>query len=193
MSWDIELVTILRYMVADTGTGSPPGEPPNYVYSDNSLQTLILAALRLIQIEILNLATYTVNVSGMLLSPDPTEAATKDDGAVALILTKAACIIDNSEARLAAKRAVIMRDANKLVDLTEVSKAKIAIWEKGWCQNYQDIKFEYALGNSYAGMAVIGPFRLEMNWMPGPWLPDGNSIGYNYIDNNNAQLYGRYR
>jgi hypothetical protein len=189
MAWNDELPILLRYMVFDIG--------PSPVYSDSTLQSLFLAAAQLIQTEISFSGSYAVDIVGGIITPDPTVDPGRDNAFINLTLAKAGCLIDNAEARLAAKRAVIMRDANKLVDLTEVSRAKIALWKNGWCNNYKTIKFDYLLGNAATGIAIIGPFRLEMNWMPGPWTPDGDGIplgteGSSAIFGGNS-TYGRYR
>jgi hypothetical protein len=187
-TWHVDMVTMLRYMVSDTGNP--------FVYSDASLQELILVAGRLTQMDIQFSQNYQVNIAQMSLSPDPS-LEPRDEDFISFTTMKAACIIDNAEARLAAKRAVIMRDASKSVDLTEISRAKIELWKNGWCKTYKDSRFAYLMGDVTAGVAVLGPFRLEMNWMPGPWTPDGGGTGGYYAGGgyfgNDTLSDGRYR
>jgi hypothetical protein len=197
--WDTEMTTLLRNLVGDWGTGTPSGEPPNYTYSDSRLQEIILVAAQLVQQEAGFKQYYTIDISSILIDPDPTLDDTRDDSFINLIVLKAACIIDNAAARLAASRGVVMRDIGKEIDLRTVSQAMLTIWQKGWCQNYSDARFEYLYTSaSVAGQAIIGPFREYLNTPAGPWNPDGYDIapigtavygGYR----NNMLNDGRYR
>jgi hypothetical protein len=170
LTWQTETTMTLRYMVADTAIPA--------TYTDISLQELFLIGAHFVQTEITFPTPYKINVAKLLISPDPTLDISRDDPFIDLAILKAACIIDNNEARLAAKRAVIMRDAQKTIDMRQVSLSKIEIWKNGWCNEYETARFQYALGNVSAGAAVLGPFRLEMNWMTGPWTPNGYGVPY---------------
>jgi hypothetical protein len=175
--WNIEMVRLLRNLVADWGTGSPAGEPTVYTYSDNRLQEIILLSAQLVQQEVPFTDYYTSDISSMTLDPDPTLDEIRDDGFINLTLLKAACIVDNAAARLAASRGVVMRDAGKEIDLRTVSQSMLVIWQKGWCQNYQDARLEFLYTDaSSAGAAIIGPFREYLNTPAGPWNPDGYDI-----------------
>lgn len=170
--WISPCIILLRSMIADM--------IPPYRYADGSLQSLLASAAQLITTEIGS--TYVIDVVQQTIDPDPVDSL--DNSFVNLMVLKAACIVDNSEARLATTRGVLLRNADKTVDLTKVSEGKLAIWKNGWCKNFDTAKIEYLTGDgSAAGMAIIGPFRAEVNWPSGPWTPDGMAVYYD----------GRYR
>ena len=184
MSWSTEMVLVLRYMIGDLGTGSPAGEPPTFIYDDSRLQGLLLVAAQLAQTEMAFPVAYTVNVSQLILTPDPTSTAvypssSRDDGFINLVCLKAACIIDNSEARAAAGKGVKMRDDKKEIDTRNISADKIAILKVGWCKNYETAKYAYLSGNVQVGTAILGPFRQFSNSQSGPWTPDGGGDLFN--------------
>lgn len=171
MAWDNEMVILLRYMVDDFS------QPQRY--ADDTLQQLILGSVTLVSGEgLVFSSTYTTSINDYTLEPDPTDVDGRDDSFISLVLTKAACIIDSAEARKASGRAVAMRDAGKSIDLNGIASAKLQIWQKGWCANYKEIKYQYLTGNTDAGIAVLGPFRLEMNACGGSWSPDGYGTPY---------------
>jgi hypothetical protein len=152
--WQNEITILLRHLIADVG--------PAYTYGEISFPTY-----------------YQINVAALSIIPDPTIAPNRDDSFINLITLKAACIADGASARLAAQKSVIMRDADKMIDLHYVSPAMLDIWKKGWCKNYDDARYEYLAGNvGSAGTAIIGPFRdyaAAGGYGNGPWTPDGGS------------------
>jgi hypothetical protein len=169
--WQVEMVILLRHMIGDIN------EP--YVYTDNRLQELILVSSQFVNTEVGGFQQkYQVNVQQLLLKPDPTMSDTRNDSFINLSVLKSACIIDNCVARLAANKSMLLRDADKSVDLRDVGTNIVAIWKAGWCKNYTDAKFEYMAGNmGMAGAAVIGPFRVWSNYNVGPWNIDGAYVG----------------
>jgi hypothetical protein len=186
--WTVEMTIILRHMVYDLA--------PTPTYADTRLQQLILVSAQLVQGELSVPNPYVVDIVNGTISPDPTADNTRDDSFINLVLTKAACIIDNGEARLAAGKGVRMRDADKEIDLRSASEGKLAIWSKGWCQNYKQTRLEFLAGGSAtAGAAIVGPFREEINIPSGPWTPDGYGLGLGYAPEYgyNGAEYGRYR
>ena len=195
MAWPTEMTVILRHLINDLGTGSSPGEPTVFTYDDTRLTALLLVAAQLTQQDVTFGQTYTINISELLLSPDPTLPPTRDDAFINLSILKAACIIDNSEARYAAKRAVLMRDNNFTVDNRGAAEAVLQIWQKGWCEHYANARYEFMAGNvGSAGGAIIGPFRVYAGYYGGPWTPDGNYAGSILYGNGMDTLNdGRYR
>jgi hypothetical protein len=189
--WTLEMPLILRHMINDVGATA--------TYPDMRLQQLILVSAQLVQAELNLNQKYAVDVVNLTIVPDPTGATdgfSRDDSFMNLVMMKAACIIDNSEARYAAGRGVMMRDADKQIDLRGVSEAKVTIWSKGWCQNYKDTRFEYMAGGAgTVGTAIVGPFREEINTPVGPWDVDGYGVGVGYAPEYgyNGAEYGRYR
>jgi hypothetical protein len=173
MAWNQEMLIILRHMISDLAT------PPTY--SDSRLIQLLAVAAQFVQEEVGQFQqSYSIDVVNSTITPDPTltqdGVSVRDDSFMNLTMIKAACIIDGAAARLAAQRSVIMRDADKQIDLHFVSPAVLQVWQKGWCKNYEDTRFEYVAGNSgAAGTAIIGPFRAYAA-AGGPWTPDGGDV-----------------
>ena len=171
-------------MINDVGIPVPTpagtsATPLTYAYSDDRLKELLLSSAQLMQGEITFSQVYTINILGGVLSPDPT-LGIRDDAFINLVMLKAACIIDNCEARYASKRAVYMRDGSNYVDMRGQSQSALALWKKGWCQNYSDARFEFMAGNTAsAGMGIIGPFRIAANadvYGAQGWTPDGYGV-----------------
>jgi hypothetical protein len=185
--WSDEMVIILRNLIADVS--STP------TYDDSRLQQLLLIAGQFNQQDVTFKQAYAINVVDATLTPDPTDVTTRDDAFINLALLKAACIIDNNEARLAAKRAVLMRDNTFTVDNRSVAESILQIWQKGWCQHFVDARYEFLAGNiGSAGGAVIGPFRVYAGYYGGPWTPDGNYAGGSVFGVGSDVLNdGRYR
>jgi hypothetical protein len=180
--WTEPCIVLLRAMVGDMI------QP--YTYSDDSLQSVLAAAAQLNLTEIGFKTDYFVDVVDEVIDPDPVDA--EDNDFVNLMTIKAACIIEANQARIAAKRGVVMRDNTKSIDLSKVADAIIQIWKNGWCKNYEQAKFDYFLYGSYAiGAAIVGPFRAYVNWPAGPWSPDGDYTGYS--GGTGLGVDGRYR
>lgn len=185
MAWNAEMLIILRHMISDLGI------PPTY--ADTRLTQLIAVSAQFVQQEVGSFQqNYSIDVVNSIITPDPTVTevgvSIRDDAFINLVLLKSACITDNSAARLAAQRAVSLRDADKQIDLRNVSAAMLTIWQKGWCQNYEDTRYAYLAGDvGAAGTAIIGPFRdyaAAGGYGGGPWTPDG---GYAY---GGSAIYG---
>ena len=92
MSWQGQLSTITRYLVDDI-------DSTKYKYSDSRIETTIVVASQFVTLEVDLENTYTINVEQCSLSPDPTDAGTKDDAFINLVCLKAASIIVGSEVR----------------------------------------------------------------------------------------------
>ena len=77
MSWQGQLSTIVRHLINDT-------DPSDYKYTDQRIETSILVAgkLMLMSVEFKN--TYSINVEGCRLIPDPTDDETMDDPFITL-------------------------------------------------------------------------------------------------------------
>lgn len=152
--WDSEMVNILRHMIGDL-------EEP-YTYSDDRLEKTILMSAQFVSNDIVWSTTYTVDMDEMILSPDPTDrdAGTRDNNFMNLVLLKAACFIETSEARTAAGQAITIRDQGSMIGLGGsggVAESRYKLWEKNFCKQYQDTKNSYAQTGSAIGIAVSGP------------------------------------
>ena len=65
MSWQGQMGTIVRYLIDDV-------DPTNYTYSDHRIETTILVAGQLTQMNVDFSKSYDINVENCTLDPDPT-------------------------------------------------------------------------------------------------------------------------
>lgn len=144
---------MIRHLVDDLGT-TP-------TYTDDRLEELCLLAAQIINAEVDLAVEYTIDMDNLTLTPDPT-SPTRDEAFIALIILKAACIIDQSEARKAAGQGIAIQDGKSSIDLRGRSGARLALLKDGWCKAYTDMKLKYETGQgAMAGHAILSPFRAE--------------------------------
>ncbi len=149
--WQDEMTEMLRVLVND---------PDSTLYDDDKLQKTLAVAAFQVSRELTFAATYTVSVSTVSISPDPTLTATKDESYTNLVCLKAAAIADRGSAILAARRAISVRDGSSAIDLRGPLQGWLALLDKGWGAVYDAAKLDYQIGSSpVAGAAVMGPFR----------------------------------
>ena len=152
MSWQNEMVLLVRYLVDDVTKPQ--------VYDDGRLEQTILASAQLIRIEGLSFEkTYTVDIDSCTLTPDPT-TGTKDDAYINLVSVKTACLIINAEAKTRALDGVRIIDGPSQIDLRESTKA-MELRANQMCKHYENIKIQYQLGNSKGAQAIMGPYTTE--------------------------------
>jgi hypothetical protein len=171
MAWDTEMVTILRVMINDLD--SP------YKFTDTRLKQLILSSCQIVNSDAAGYFNfeYIPDIDGLDITPDPTDrdAGTRDDNYVTLSLLRAACFVDNCNAREAARKGgVSIREYNTSLDTTGLFRAALSLLEsdKSYCAQYQESVFLHMAGESSFGKGVFGPFRLVYNAY--------NSNGYSY-------------
>lgn len=151
MAWQSESIVVLRIMIDDWG--SPP------TFTDARLEQLFLVAAQLVNSEMNFSTTYTVDLDECSLSPDPT-TGTKDNNFFNLTCLKAACILDQAQARTAAGRAVQISSFKSSIRLTDVASHRLALLKEGYCKLYAETKLQYELDRaSVAGAAIMTPFR----------------------------------
>ena len=149
MSWQTEISTITRVWINDLS------DTPTY--SDGRLLQLILVAAKYVKMEV-NLQTdYTIDLSSIVLTPDPTEI--KDDNFIAFVALKSACLLDHSTFRTKAANEGISAALGpaKLSVGGNLSGYK-TILDQGPCAMYEQLKMDYETGNTDLFRAVLGPF-----------------------------------
>lgn len=158
MAWQDELIPTLRVMIGDLDTTA-------LVYSDDSLESILLVAAKQVATTISFEQAFVISVQNGTLTPDPTIGVNTNDGFVNLFSIKAAAILDRTEASLAARRGITVKDGTSMIDLSKVADAKIRLLEKGWNEVYDDAVFEYRYlrSQTVAGAMVLGPFRIYAN------------------------------
>ena len=156
--------TIVRHLVNDVDSDS-------YTFSNNRLETTILVAAQLCQMNIDFANTYTINVENCTLSPDPTDSSTVDNPFITLICLRAACIIIGSEIRSESGNAISIKDGPSAIDLRGVTQTLTVIY-KDLCEKYEHLLLEYRAGSSIAGQAILGPYS------PGSDFISRNNMGH---------------
>jgi hypothetical protein len=156
--------TIVRHLINDL-------DPDNYKFSNTRLETTILVAAKLSQMNIDFSNSYTINVETCTLSPDPTVTSTIDDPFVTLICLRTACIIIGSEIRSESGNAISIKDGPSAIDLRGVTQTLTVIY-KDLCEKYEHLLLEYRAGSSIAGQAILGPYS------PGSDLISRSNMGH---------------
>lgn len=147
MSWQIEISAIVRAITGDLT------EP--YTYCQEKLEELIVIAAQLTRNELDFDTTYTISISELSISPDPT--TDRDDAFINLVALKTACLILTGEMKLAAGRGIKVTDAGASIDLTgEYNNTKQVT--ESICKSYQEGKLQYMLGNLNGIKAILTPY-----------------------------------
>lgn len=151
MPWQ-DMKMPLRVLVNDLDTP--------YVYTDFRLEQVLLVSARLVSSEIQFPVTYTIDLVGSGISPDPVD--TNDTYFTNLTILKAACLTDRAEARAATAKGVYIKDGTATVDTRDFAVNKLQMIEKGkggYCDAYEDAKFEYGIGPNNPARIITGPVR----------------------------------
>jgi len=150
MSWQGNTIAVVRQLIGDTDSTS-------YTYSDTRIETTVLTAAMLVNTNTNFTNTYTIDIEGCSISPDPTDTATKDDPFVALISLKSACIIVGSEVRKESGNAISIKDGPSAIDLRGVTDTLLKLY-KNLCDKFEETLFQYRAGDSVAGQAILTPY-----------------------------------
>lgn len=151
MTWQNEMVRILRYVVDDLDASS---------YSDERLEETLMVAAQLQYASIDFSNDYTIDVDTLVLTPDPTATNPKDDWFINIVCAKAAHIILFSEAKTLAAQAYRIKDGPSSID---VSKAYEAAKEMAddIAKKLATMIVQYKVGSSPAGHAILTPYTQE--------------------------------
>ena len=150
MSWQNEMVRIVRFLVNDLDADS---------YSDDRLEETILVAAQLVYASIDFPNTYTIDVDTLVLTPDPT-STTKDDWFINIVCVKAACIILGSETKTLAAQSYLIKDGPSTIDAGGVYRASQQMY-KDMCNNLASMIMNYKAGNSIGALAIMTPYTQE--------------------------------
>ena len=131
MSWQGQMSTILRYLIDDVDSSK-------YKFSDNRIETTLLVAAQLVNLDVDFNNTYTINVETCKLSPDPTETATREDAFINLVCLKAACVMVGSQVRSEAANSISIKDGPSAIDLRGVSSTLTVLY-KDLCEKYDKL------------------------------------------------------
>lgn len=150
MSWDTTMPLLLRDVIGDTGV------TPRY--DDASLKRTLLSAAQLIQIRVKFSQSYTIDTSGLVLTPDPTDAGTRDDAFINLVTLKAACMLLYAEVRRYGQQAISIRDGTSAIDLKRNLKDLQNLAGR-YCAELERSLNDFYYNGSKPGMAIIAPFK----------------------------------
>lgn len=150
MSWQLEMTTVLRYLINDM-------DETTYVYSDDKLTEALLVGAQLTQQDINFTNIYTISIEQLSLSPDPTASNPKDDGFINLVCLKTACIILGTEVRTSGSKSIKISDSQSSLDMSGVYAAVRDVW-KDLCSLFEKQKFQYKAASRTAGRVILGPF-----------------------------------
>lgn len=149
MSWDTEIIRIVRVLINDLD--SP------YTYSDRRLLQTISVSAKYVQFDVVLDTTYEVDVINNTITPDPTVAG--DSIFVSLVSLKTACIIDQSNFRTKASLEGI-RAALGPASLS--TSGSLAGWKQildhGSCKLYADLTEHWDVMNATAIASILTPF-----------------------------------
>lgn len=152
-SWSGDGVFMLRQIINDADSGS-------YTYSNSRLQSLMLVAARHVIQDMPLFGSLNIDVMANTLSPDPFASGTKNDDLSNFIVLKAACLADQATYRTRSQKAgKTWKDAQSSLSYGgDYIKSWQVILETGPCKLYDELKFEYQLGNATAIKGIFGPF-----------------------------------
>lgn len=151
MSWQNEMVRIVRYLIDDIDSTS---------YDDCRLEETLLVSAQLQSSAIDFNNDYTVDVDNLLLSPDPTETTPKDDWFINIVCVQAACIILNSEAKTLAAQAYLIKDGPSSIEMGGAYRAIKSI-AKDMCCKLSQMIMQYKAGDSVGGLAILTPYTQD--------------------------------
>jgi len=150
MSWQIEIPIIVRTLINDMDSANP-------TYSDDRILQAITVAAKYVQFDVNLDKTYTIDVSSVSISPDPTTES--DDIFISLVSLKTACIFDQSTLRTKAALEGI-KAALGPASLTiggSLAGLKLII-ENGPCAAYDELTSHWDVKEATAIRAVLSPF-----------------------------------
>lgn len=170
MSWQGQMSIIVRHLIDDV-------DPSNYKYSDNRIETTILVAGQLTQMNVDFNNNYDINVEDCTLNPDPTDPENEDKAFITLICLRAACIIVGSEIRSESGNAISIKDGPSAIDLRGVTQTLTVLY-KDLCQKFDQQLLEYKAGNSVTGQSILGPYSPGSEYIRRGMYSDNRSGGY---------------
>ena len=151
MSWQTEMVTIVRVLINDLST-TP-------TYSDDRLEQLIAVAAQYVQFDVNLDNKYTINIASPNITPDPTLSTPKDDIFISLTSLKASCLVDQSTFRtktaLEGIRAALGPASLSVGGNLAGYKTLLS---EGPCAMYEQLTLRWDISNANAIRAIFSPF-----------------------------------
>ncbi len=167
MSWETELVRVLRHYIDDLDDTAPK-------YTDQRLQELIVVSALRVHNEINFHQTYTIDLENIDIVPDPTAISSRDEDFMVLTCYKAAQIVALSEYKTTSGQSIFIKDGSSAVDLRNISAQKKGVADF-YAKAYEDAKFLYQLAERPTGVAILGPVSIFGGYY-------GSDRGYTFRD-----------
>lgn len=145
--WETEIGTMVRYLVDDRDSSS-------YTFCDEQIEETILVAAKLILTEVDFDNTYSINIEGGTISPDPTSVS--DNSFMNLSALKAACILMHGLTKQQSLNAIKVNDGPSTIDMTNSGKQMMALYQD-LCNRFDKAKFEFKM-NGVVGDAILSPY-----------------------------------
>jgi len=170
MTWDVNLVLMLRVLINDFNA------PQTNV--DTYLQRVLVAAGIFVNSQIELPEDYIYDISAVTITPDP--LVSEDAISEALIPLKAACIINQGDFQKAIGQGIKVRDGDTAIDTSVGFRGYKDILELGPCAAYDKLLWDLQRINADSVgaslNAVMGAFR-----DPDSTRPDLDTISF-YFD-----------
>lgn len=149
MSWQTIIPVMVRYLISDVDSS-------NYKYSDSRVEKTIMVGAQFVSLELDFPNVYSIDIANNTISPDPTDADTKDNSFINLVAMKTACIIVGSEMKTEAANAISIKDGPSAIDLRGVSST-LSVLYKDLCDKYMAMADDYKFTGE-TGQAILGPY-----------------------------------
>lgn len=149
MSWQTTIPVMVRYIISDI-------DSTNYKYSDSRIEKTIVVGAQFVSLDLDFPNVYSIDIANDIISPDPTDAGTKDNSFINLVAMKAACIIVGSEMKTEAANAISIKDGPSAIDLRGVSST-LSVLYKDLCDKYMAMADDYKFTGE-TGQAILGPY-----------------------------------
>lgn len=150
MSWQTEIISIVRILINDIDTGSP-------TYSDSRIIQAAAVSAKYVQLDVNLDNTYTVSVTDSEITPDPTEK--NDNIFISLLCLKTACLFDQSALRTkAATEGIRAALGPASISVTGNLTGLKMILESGPCVAYSQLSQNINIGDASAIRAILSPF-----------------------------------
>jgi hypothetical protein len=151
MSWQAEIPTIIRSIINDL-------DYTNLSYSDERLQQLIIVAAQYVQREVELPNRYNLNILVPEITPDPTLLEVKDDDFISFIVLKSVCLLDQSALRTRAALEGVRANLGPAGLSVTAGSSLQFLTTNGPCKTYNDLRLEYAVGNTSLLRGILSPF-----------------------------------
>jgi hypothetical protein len=147
MTWQAVSIPILRVLINDANSSA-------YTYTDERLTDILLVAAIYVQQEIEFDDTYTIDIVGKIITPEPA-----NNYFLNFIAMKAACLTDFSTFRTQAMmEGVTARLGPATLTTLNRTKAFKDILSNGPCAFYTGMKTDYICGGGRLCTAIMSPF-----------------------------------